>query len=438
MELQPSEAYPSDGAIKSETRRTASCSVVQKESSKLVASVVKSERHLNCEAMDTNNNNNTGDGDKDAATPNRVGMRAPSSSSNRIKVDPLISTAGSGRHSSSGRIRSFGPSPHGLISPYDFPSICGTPTSVSQLFNLPSSAFSLDGIEFASPLGSGHLSPLTSARLGRKRALSSISPLSSSSLDLNNLIRTSPTSLVNYITTSRGSSAGSMGHLSPALFANPALFQPPYTRPLFSLRNAAYPQMTSLALNSSEIATGGGCKSTNSESVVRVKTEGGAEKNETHVPRSHRETTVPNAATMLDIVREEGASSEDEGMATDQADYSSAITENESELEAKPGIVKQEKSQRIYYSYPSVEEPHNNRCLWSECDRQCENFEDLVRHVNTDHIYRDSRKDFVCYWSGCVREKRPFKAQYMLLVHMRRHTGEKPHRCTVSEALQLQ
>ena len=32
---------------------------------------------------------------------------------------------------------------------------------------------------------------------------------------------------------------------------------------------------------------------------------------------------------------------------------------------------------------------------------------------------------------GCSRELRPFKAQYMLVVHMRRHTGEKPHKCTV-------
>ena len=30
------------------------------------------------------------------------------------------------------------------------------------------------------------------------------------------------------------------------------------------------------------------------------------------------------------------------------------------------------------------------------------------------------------------RQEKPFKAQYMLVVHMRRHTGEKPHKCTVS------
>lgn len=146
-------------------------------------------------------------------------------------------------------------------------------------------------------------------------------------------------------------------------------------------------------------------------------------------------TSAAMNAPTLETVCEEGAVSEDEGMHTDPTDYSSAITENESELESKPVIagMMDNKVQRVYYSYPSIEEPHNNLCRWEDCGQQCGSLEDLVRHVNTDHIYRDSRKDFVCQWSGCVRQKRPFKAQYMLLVHMRRHTGEKPHKCTVSD-----
>ncbi len=54
----------------------------------------------------------------------------------------------------------------------------------------------------------------------------------------------------------------------------------------------------------------------------------------------------------------------------------------------------------------------------------------LSQHINNDHIHGE-KKEFVCRWEECSREQKPFKAQYMLVVHMRRHTGEKPHKCTV-------
>ncbi|XP_067933120.1 zinc finger protein GLI2-like [Watersipora subatra] len=67
-------------------------------------------------------------------------------------------------------------------------------------------------------------------------------------------------------------------------------------------------------------------------------------------------------------------------------------------------------------------------CRWDECTLQFSQHEELVKHVNQDHI-SCNRKDFVCRWRDCCREGKPFKAQYMLVVHMRRHTGEKPHKC---------
>lgn len=389
----------------------------------------------------------------------------------------------SGRRKSEDMLRS-------LISP-EFPSQTGTPTSLSQLMpNFGSS----EGNEFATPMGSGRLSPQTTDRLTRKRALSN-SPLSSSSIDLNSLIRTSPTSLVNYITNSRGSSAGSFGHLSPSLmlYGNIAAHQQPHSRPIqVSLRSGNFP-VTNVASNhrqqaftsqqNREFAAEGegdiavvkrevetsppscsnnGCSSAQQHNNVtslkmedihnslfegcnnvNVKMEPDMQDGSSFLPPP----LIPlggGGGGGLETVQEEPGGmlmSEDEDlmhsdpMHSDPTAYSAMMNSNEcEEYETKLGIIESagdtDRQKRIYYSYPSVEEPHNNQCRWAACEAQCDNLDGLVQHVNTDHIYRDSKKEFVCHWLGCVRERKPFKAQYMLLVHMRRHTGEKPHKCT--------
>lgn len=70
-------------------------------------------------------------------------------------------------------------------------------------------------------------------------------------------------------------------------------------------------------------------------------------------------------------------------------------------------------------------------CHWRGCGSEFGTQEKLVKHICDDHIHAN-KKSFVCRWEDCSREEKPFKAQYMLVVHMRRHTGEKPHKCTVS------
>lgn len=464
----PSTSSRDAAAVKSESRP--SCSVLQKDGAKLELGVVKTEKHgpapSGCEAMDTNNNNNSVEAGNHSLEEQKASARGARTLLQESRLRNASKGPGEGGALRDPLLATGSSSHHGLMSP-DY-SFSGTPTSgISQLLNS-------DGFEFSTPIGSGIISPLTSARLGRKRALSSVSPLSSSSLDLNNLIRTSPTSLVNYIASSRGSSAGSMGHLSPSLFKNPTLFQPPFNKPIFSLRNAAHPgqvtttaqALSSVAMADSTTSTSGGGGGTFTSVAMntaefgsyRVKSEvSSAENSQQSQSQSQSQsqnddglgfpgivtsnfkrepsssegedlscdTSLGMTARQLETLHEEGVSSEDEGMHTDITDYSSAVAEGELGRDVKP--------KRIYYSYPSVEEPHNNRCLWIDCEQQCDDLDELVKHVNTDHIYRDSKKLFVCYWAGCVREKRPFKAQYMLLVHMRRHTGEKPHKCTYED-----
>ena len=61
----------------------------------------------------------------------------------------------------------------------------------------------------------------------------------------------------------------------------------------------------------------------------------------------------------------------------------------------------------------------------------------IFQHIANDHIHAN-KKSFICQWKDCSRQEKPFKAQYMLVVHMRRHTGEKPHKCTVRLTLKMQ
>lgn len=77
------------------------------------------------------------------------------------------------------------------------------------------------------------------------------------------------------------------------------------------------------------------------------------------------------------------------------------------------------------------EEPDfiETHCHWTDCDKDYGTQDDLVKHISNDHIHAN-KKSFICQWKDCSRQEKPFKAQYMLVVHMRRHTGEKPHKCT--------
>lgn len=66
------------------------------------------------------------------------------------------------------------------------------------------------------------------------------------------------------------------------------------------------------------------------------------------------------------------------------------------------------------------------RCEWENCTSTFSNQKSLGDHVTRSHI--QTSKIFHCRWRCCEREE-AFKAQYMLVVHVRRHTGEKPNIC---------
>ncbi|XP_061648699.1 zinc finger protein GLI2a isoform X2 [Phyllopteryx taeniolatus] len=263
-------------------------------------------------------------------------------------------------------------------------------------------------------------SPRMTPRLSRKRALS-ISPLSDASIDLQTMIRTSPNSLVAYINNSRSSSAASSsyGHLSVGGMSpsfsfphpiNPVAYQqllsqqrglnafghtPPLIQPPLSSFSARQHSLATPPLSTSH-------NSTNSE--ANQNASGDPAVSSTVNPLNSKRTKVkmevegplPISATSLD---------HSGGM----LDLSEDLDKDECKQEPEA----------IY----------ETNCHWEACTKEYDTQDQLVHHINNDHIHGE-KKEFVCRWVECSRGQKPFKAQYMLVVHMRRHTGEKPHKCT--------
>ncbi|KAK3600030.1 hypothetical protein CHS0354_012711 [Potamilus streckersoni] len=71
-------------------------------------------------------------------------------------------------------------------------------------------------------------------------------------------------------------------------------------------------------------------------------------------------------------------------------------------------------------------------CRWMNCDQKFVSMEDLVNHVNDQHVKVERPDvDYQCKWNGCPRRGKGFNARYKMLIHIRTHTNEKPHKCNL-------
>nr|XP_034958208.1 zinc finger protein GLI1 isoform X1 [Zootoca vivipara]XP_034958214.1 zinc finger protein GLI1 isoform X1 [Zootoca vivipara]XP_034958223.1 zinc finger protein GLI1 isoform X1 [Zootoca vivipara] len=241
------------------------------------------------------------------------------------------------------------------------------------------------------------------AKLSKKRALS-ISPLSDASIDLQTVIRTSPNSLVAYINSRCASAGGSYGHLSIGTSSPSLGFQSPMGHQ--KAQGMSFGHNTPCGSHEHMPGRPGMMH---------------------HMPpprgmlKHCQLKSEPSLGSPLDALSTKCMEECSEGdisspASTGTQDPLLGMLDPRDELEKEDGKVE-------------AEAVYETNCHWEGCSKEFDTQEQLVHHINNEHIHGE-KKEFVCHWRECSREQRPFKAQYMLVVHMRRHTGEKPHKCT--------
>ncbi|XP_048474924.1 zinc finger protein GLI1 [Rhincodon typus] len=264
------------------------------------------------------------------------------------------------------------------------------------------------GLASAEGFSSRFSSPRNMLKVNRKWS-SSISPLSDNNIDLHTMIRTSPNSLVAFINNSHcgSTTSGSYGHLSVTGISPTCGFPHP---PTPSSKHQQFPiQPRGLATTFGNSQPSVSCSSQQPIGVTLLT------RSQPHQP-SKPFQAESSVSSSLDPINARYLEERSEG------DVSSpASTGTQDHLLGRDDGDKDDGKQE-----PAV---YETNCHWEGCSKEFDAQDQLVHHINNEHIHGE-RKEFVCHWQECSREQRPFKAQYMLVVHMRRHTGEKPHKCT--------
>lgn len=70
-------------------------------------------------------------------------------------------------------------------------------------------------------------------------------------------------------------------------------------------------------------------------------------------------------------------------------------------------------------------------CRWKDCNLMFADQQELVVHLKKMHLDQATDDEFTCLWENCKRNSDPFNARYKLVIHMRVHSKEQPHKCMV-------
>ncbi|XP_067880908.1 zinc finger protein GLI1 [Heterodontus francisci] len=277
------------------------------------------------------------------------------------------------------------------------------------------------GLASAEGFSSRFSTPRNMMKMNKKWA-SSISPLSDTSVDLQTMIRTSPNSLVAFINNSHCGSrtSGSYGHLSITGISPPCGFPHSTTPSSKHQQFLIQPKGPSTTFGHTQPLSHPSlpCSSRQHQPSRATLLAYSQPRRPSKTFQMKAELSISSAMDPLNgkCLEEPSEGDVSSPASTGTQDHLLGMMDGRDDGDKDDG--KQE-PECIY----------ETNCHWEECSKEFESQDQLVHHINNEHIHGE-KKEFVCHWQDCSREQRPFKAQYMLVVHMRRHTGEKPHKCT--------